>query len=381
MTSLRSFARGLCALVVAWPLLASAQTPAPPAASTSSGSGAPHYIVDPAWPQELPNNWIMAQVGGMCCDSKDQIWVLQRPRTNTPDELGAEQNPPQSECCGTTPSVLVFDTAGKLVKSWGGPGYVPHWPKNEHGIYVEKNGDVWIGGNDPTDRHILKFNNDGKLLLEIGHPSDAPVNNQDTSILGSPAGIEVDEAAHEVYIADGYRNKRIVVYDSNTGVFKRGWGAYGIPLAEVSNGPEVKTKLSDTLDKQFANPVHAVRLSADGFVYVCDRVNNRIQVFDKQGKFQKEFIVRDATRRAGSCWTVNFSPDKEQKYLLVADGTNNVIWELQRSDGAIVTRFGHSGRNAGQFHWVHQAALDSKGNYYTGEVDTGKRVQKFVLSK
>ena len=356
------------------PLHAQSASPAPPA-------DAPSYRVAPEWPKELPNNWIMAQVGGLAVDRHDQIWVLQRPRTNTPDELGSAQKPPESICCADTPSVLVFDKAGNLVKSWGGPGFVPAWPASEHGIFVDKADNVWLGGNGPTDRHIMKFTNDGKLLLTIGHPSDAPINNQDTSILGSPAGIDVDEAAHEVYIADGYRNKRVVVYDSETGAFKRGWGAYGIPLSEIDNGPAVNRLVGDPASKQFANPVHAVRLSADGMVYVCDRVNNRIQVFDKGGKFQKEFFVGKATLRSGSCWTVNFSADKEQKYLLVADGTNNVIWELRRSDGAIVSRFGHSGRNAGQFHWVHQAALDSEGNYYTGEVDTGKRIQKFVLVK
>jgi DNA-binding beta-propeller fold protein YncE len=226
--------------------------------------------------------------------------------------------------------------------------------------------------------------------MEIGSKSKAPKNNQDTALLGRVAGIEVDDAAHEVYLADGYLNNRIVVYDSNTGVFKRGWGAYGIPLSEIDNTVEqIEGEVSaagkiapyaptDPPDKQFRSPVHCARLSADGLVYVCDRHNDRIQVFTKQGKFVSEFSLRPATLGNGSTWTIAFSRDAKQKYLLVPDGENNAVWILNRSDGAIVSSFGHNGRNAGQFHWVHQLAMDSKGNVYTGEVDTGKRMQKFT---
>ena len=343
---------------------------------------APRYKVDPFWPKELPNNWIMGQVGGLTVDAEDHIWVLQRPRSSTPDELWAGAKPPQSACCVQTPAVLELDAAGNVLQAWGGPGYVPEWPKNEHGIWVDKKGNVWIGGNGSTDRHILKFTSDGHLLMQIGHSSDAPRNNQDTTILGAPAGIEVDEAEHEVYIADGYLNNRVVVYDSETGKFKRGWGAYGIGLDKVTNtdnaDPEGRTTPSPS-SKQFRNPVHCAHLSVDGLVYVCDRSNDRIQVFNKQGVFQKEFAVHPETLGIGSVWTVAFSNDAKQTYLLVADGTNDVVWVLRRDDGTVVSSFGHNGRNAGQFHWVHQAAIDSKGNFYTGEVDTGKRIQKFVL--
>ena len=203
----------------------------------------------------------------------------------------------------------------------------------------------------------------------------------------------MDDAAHEVYIADGYLNNRVVVYDSDTGKFKRGWGGYGIPLSEVANSVEqieAEVPTAGTIpayapggppDKQFRSPVHCARLSIDGLVYVCDRQNDRIQVFTKQGKFLKEFFVRPATLGMGSAWTVVFSHDTAQKYLLVVDGENSVVWILRRSDGAVVSSFGHSGRNAGQFHWVHQAVMDSKGNLYTGEVDNGKRLQKFLLQE
>jgi len=247
---------------------------------------------------------------------------------------------------------------------------------------VDSAGNVWLGGNGDNDRHILKFTNDGRFLMEIGHPSAEPENNQDTSMLGRPAGIEFDEAAHEVYIADGYLNKRIVVYDMETGKFKRGWGGYGMPLSEIDNTyPVPAYKPADPHDKQFRNPTHCVHLSNDGLVYVCDRTNDRVQIFQKDGHFVKEFYLRPETLGSGSDWDMTLSTDKAQTYLLIADGTNNVIWTVRRSDGAVVGTTGHNGRNAGQFHWVHQIASDSQGNLYTGEVDTSKRVQKFVLVK
>src|SRR5208283_3954810 len=340
------------------------------------------------WPQELPNNWIMGQVAGIAVDGQDHIWVLQRPRSSTKDELGAAQTPPRNDCCVTTPAVLEFDTAGKLIRSWGGPGFVPDWPSGEHAIFVDKGGNVWISGSNVEDRQVLKFTPDGKQLLEIGRKSKERKSNQDTTLLGRVAGIDVDDAAHEVYLADGYLNNRVVVYDSNTGAYKRGWGAYGIPLSQITNavesgpaeGPAPGAVQADGTiapyapggppDKQFRSPVHCVRLSADGMVYVCDRHNNRVQVFTRAGKYVSEFFLRTNTLGNGSTWTLTFSRDPQQKYLFVVDGENNRIAIVRRSDGVEVGSFGHSGRNAGQFHWVHQIGIDSKGNLYTGEVDT-----------
>jgi DNA-binding beta-propeller fold protein YncE len=339
----------------------------------------PKYQVDPAWPKELPNNWIMGQVGGMAVDKHDHIWVLQRPGTDTVDELGASLTPPRSMCCMPTPPVLEFDAQGNLLQSWGGPGAGYDWPKTEHGIYVDQEDNVWIGGNaPPADRQVLKFTNNGHFLKQIGHPSNDPADSTRTDILGRPAGIEVDDAAHEVYIADGYLNKRLIVFDSETGAFKRMWGAYGNPPNDMDPG---SYNPSGPPDQQFRNPVHCVHVSRDGLVYVCDRVNDRMQVFTKQGKFVKEFTLRPQTLGMGSVWQFAFSTDAQQKYLFVDDGENNVIWTVLREDGTVVGQMGHSGRNAGQFHWVHQIVSDSQGNLYTGEVDTGKRVQKFVLAK
>jgi hypothetical protein len=354
---------------------------------------APHYKVDPFWPRQLPNKWIMGRVGGIAIDGQDHVWVLQRPRSATPDELGAEQNPPRSGCCVTTPAVLEFDAAGKVITAWGGPNFVKDWPTDEHAIWVDKGGNVWISGAGVDDRQVLKFTPDGRQILEIGRKSKQPKNNQDTSMLGRAAGIDVDDAAHEVYIADGYLNNRVMVFDSDTGKFKRGWGGYGMPLSQVSNSVEqiegdvsaagqiLPYAPSDPPDRQFRSPVHCVRLANDGMVYVCDRHNDRIQEFTKQGKFVREFFLHPETLGNGSAWTMTFSHDAGQKYILVVDGENNTIWIARRSDGVVVSSFGHSGRNAGEFHWVHQAAMDSAGNLYTGEVDTGKRVQKFVLDK
>jgi hypothetical protein len=340
------------------------------------GQAPPSYQVDASWPKELPNNWIMGQVGGMAVDRQDHVWVLQRPGSNTKDDLGAAQAPPVAQCCISAPPVLEFDADGNLLKSWGGPGSGYDWPGSEHSIFVDQAGDVWITGNGPKDRQAILLTNDGKFILEIGHPSAAPMDNSDTSILGRPAGVDVDEKAHEIYIADGYLNRRVIVFDSQTGAFKRMWGAYGQPPSNTDLGPYAP---GSTPSPVFRNPVHSVHISKDELVYVCDRVNDRIQVFTKEGAFVKELVLRPDTLGNGSAYDLAFSRDPGQQYLLVADGENNVIWTLRRSDGSVVGTTGHAGRNAGQFHHVHVIVSDSKGNLYTGEVETGRRVQKFAI--
>ncbi|HET7085978.1 MAG TPA: hypothetical protein VFI23_14470 [Rhizomicrobium sp.] len=366
------------------------------AARADAAGDVPRYVNDPAWPKPFPHHWVIGQIGGLAIDRQDHIWVLQRALPYAVDEQGVKQALAPAD---RMPAVLVFDSEGNIVKSWGGQGYVPDWPKTEHALWVDAGGNVWIGGNAPGDRQVLKFTGDGKQLLEIGHPSSAPRNNADTTMLGEPAGIEVDDAAHEVYISDGYLNSRVVVYDSDTGAFKRGWGAYGIALDQIANPPEPTGADASTLghyvregpvyvpgepvEKQFRTPVHCVHLSKDGLVYVCDRRNDRIQVFTKQGKFLKEFLVHRETRDNGSVWTLSFSHDPAQTYLLIGDGINQRIWVLRRRDGAEVANFG-----TGFLHSVHQAALDSRGDYYIGDVGgdgprpgpgNGKSVQKFIL--
>lgn len=339
-------------------------------------TAAPKFVVDPAWPKQLPNNWIIGQVAGVAVDRDDNIWVLHRPRSNTPDELGAAQQPPRSECCMPAPPVLKFDAEGNVLDSWGGEGQGYNWPTVEHGIWADDSGNIWVGGNGATDRQILKFSPTGQFLLQIGSPSADPIDSSRTDILGQVASLTVDDEANEVYLADGYGNKRIIVYDAQNGQFKRLWGAYGNVPDDTNPGPYDPAA---PIAQQFRNPVHCVRISNDGLVYVCDRVNNRIQVFTKAGGFIKEFFVRPETRGNGSTWDLSFSTDFAQRYIVVIDGENNVIWTVDRANGDVVDKQASRGRNAGQFHWVHQFGTDSNGNIYTGEVDTSKRLQKFLL--
>ncbi len=335
----------------------------------------PHYAVDASWPKTLPNDWIMGQAAGVAVDEDDNIWVIQRPLTLTDDEKAASLNPPQTKCCRPAPPVLEFDQAGNLLRSWGGAGAGYEWPGNEHGIYIDGKGFVWIAGNGPNDGQILKFTKDGKFVLQIGK-SGPQTNSSDTSRLGRPANMAVDIAAHEIYVADGYYNHRIIVFDSETGVFKRMWGAYGNPPTDEKLGPYDPAA---PLPQQFRNPVHCVKLSLDGLVYVCDRTNDRIQVFKKDGTFVREFRVESKTLANGSIWDLEFFPDTSQSFLLNADGANNEVRIIKRETGETVGSFGRNGRNAGEFHWVHNLAVDSKGNVFTTEVDTGKRAQKFLL--
>ncbi|MGB7257376.1 MAG: hypothetical protein WBD48_04800 [Pseudolabrys sp.] len=334
---------------------------------------APKFEVDASWPKALPNNWIMGQAAGVAVDAQDHIWVIQRPKTLTDDEKAASFNPPRAKCCKPAPPVLEFDQEGNLLKAWGGPGQGYDWFENEHGINVDYKGFVWVGGNGNNDGQILKFTQDGKFVLQIGKPGPK-LDSNDTTKLGRPADTEVDPVANEVYVADGYGNHRIIVFDADTGAYKRHWGAYGKKPTDEKlaaynpNGPA---------PQQFANPVHCVRIAKDGLVYVCDRQNDRVQVFHKDGSFVKEFFVEKNTLLQGSMWWLAIWPDAKQSYLINADGANNEVRVLNRETGETLGSFGRSGRNAGQFHWVHNLAVDSKGNIYTTEVDNAKRAQKF----
>jgi DNA-binding beta-propeller fold protein YncE len=333
------------------------------------------FEVDPAWPKRLPNDWIMGQAAGVAVDSQDNVWVIQRPRTLTDDEKAASLDPPRTRCCKPAPPVLVFDQAGTLIRSWGGPGEGYQWPQNEHGIHIDHKGFVWLAGNGDTDGQILKFTPEGRFVLQIGKQGPQ-TDSLDTSRLGKPAGMMVDPETNELYVADGYYNHRVIVFDADTGAFKRMWGAYGKPPTDEKVGPYDPAAAPAA---QFRNPVHCVQIARDGLVYVCDRTNNRIQVFKKDGSFVKEMFVEKDTRANGSVWELALWPDERQSYLLNADGANNEVRTLSRDTGEILGRFGRNGRMAGDFHWVHNLAVDSKGNVFTTEVDTGKRAQKFLF--
>ena len=336
-----------------------------------AASGGPRYAVDATWPQPLPNQWILGQVAGIAAAADGTIWMIHRPASLTEDERGATLSPKRSKCCSAAPPVLQFDRAGRLLRSWGGKGSGYNWPANEHGIYVDPRGDVWLGGNAATDHMLLKFSADGRFLMQIGKPGASKGSN-DTAQLGRPAHMELDAAANELYVADGYGNRRVIVFDASSGAYKRHWGAYG-------NRPD-DAKIADfnTESPQFGNPVHCVRLTADGLVYVCDRMNNRIQVFDKSGRFLRQFVHDPDTRGSGAVWDLIPSEDPGQRYLLVADGTNNEVRIVDRASGELLGSFGRPGRQAGDFHWVHNIAVDAQGSVYTAEVDTGKRAQRFV---
>ena len=376
MTTMMTVRNGMAALctVGAFLLTACAQPGMPSGARVEGapdGSGGPRYAVDASWPKPLPNNWILGQVAGIAVAKDDTIWMIHRPLTLTDDEKGSTLNPPRSKCCSAAPAVLQFDREGNLLRSWGGKGAGYDWPDNEHGIYVDPKGDVWIGGNAQTDHHLIKFTADGKFLLQIGKPGKSEGSNSTTQ-LGRPAHMELDAAVNELYVADGYGNRRVIVFDASSGAYKRHWGAYG-------KRPE-DGKFADYNPEspQFGMPVHCVRMTKDELVYVCDRMNNRVQIFKKNGEFVRQFVYDAATKGSGSTWDLIPTEDAAQRYLLIADGTNNEVRIVERATGAKIGSFGRPGRQAGDFHWVHNIAIDTQGSVYTSEVDTGKRAQRFV---
>ena len=338
---------------------------------------APAYRHDPAWPKPFAAGWSLGGITGVFADHEDHIWVLHRPR-----DLATANNAPVPNPPPAAPAVLEFDADGTLLTSWGVPDMVPGWPTREHTIFVDRQKNVFIAGSEPGDS-ILKFTRDGRFLSDFGHRGPVvPLagqrqENQQTDLLSrGVASAALDENAHELYIADGYLNRRLLVYDADTGRFKRGWGAYGIALAEIPNDPQPPYDPAITA-KQFAAPVHCVTISRDGLVYVCDRAGNRVQVFTKDGKFQKEFFVARETLTRGTVGSVSFSPDQAQQHIFIADMANQAMWILNRQTGAVVQRIGSSGRGPGQFQGPHMAAMDSKGNLYVGEVGA-RRAQKFL---
>lgn len=347
------------------------------AAQAKASVQAPKFEVDPFWPKPLPNHWLLGSTIGVSVDAQDHVWIIHRgaatlnPRT----EMSAATDPPTAEeCCLPAPPILEFDPEGNLVGHWGGPGNGYEWPESNHGITVDYKGYVWIGGNGKTDAHVLKFTRDGKFVLQLGRQGKSGGSN-DTVNFGRVAKIFVDPTTNEAYIADGYGNKRVAVVDADTGAFKRYWGAYGNKPDDTDLGPYDPDAPPA---QQFRNPVHCAEVSNDGLVYVCDRVNDRIQVFRKDGTFVKEVFIAKRTRGDGSVWDIAFSRDPQQRFLYVADGKNEKVYILDRQSLEILTSFGDGGRQPGQFFAVHSIATDSKGNIYTTETYEGKRVQKFV---
>ena len=370
--------------------------PAAPAAQTRQ---APSFEVDPYWPRPLPNNWVTGSTIGLSVDAHDNVWTIHRPNTvednfkaadlfvgdarGRDDEAvpgAAAPEPsratrtPIGTCCKVAPPVLVYDQAGNLIKSWGGPGKGYDWPDSNHGITVDHQGNVWLAGNGNKDTQILKFDGDGHFIFQIGKHGVHNGSN-DTENFWMPTKIWEDVSAGEMYIGDGYGNRRVIVVDTATGKYKRHWGAYGKKPSD-ERMPPYNPKGAPS--PQF-NTVHCAIVSNDGLVYVCDRVNDRIQVFHKDGTFVKEVKIDPDTYRSGSVWDLTFSRDPQQTFVYAANGVDEKIHVLLRSTLEVLTSFGGGGRQPGEFFGVHNLATDSKGNLYASETYTGARVQRFLF--
>jgi DNA-binding beta-propeller fold protein YncE len=349
---------------------------------------APIFEVDPFWPKPLANHWVTGMTIGLSVDAQDNVWTIHRPGSVEDNFKAADLKSgahPIGECCKVAPPVLVYDQAGNLIKSWGGPGKGYDWPDSNHGITVDHKGNVWLAGNGPKDTQVLKFSNDGKFLLQLGKHGVHNGSN-DIENFWQPTKIFAEPGANEVYISDGYGNRRVIVFDADSGKYKRHWGAYGNKPTDEKTPPydpaavEDLTPASPRTKERLSNfsTVHCVIVSNDGFVYVCDRVNDRIQVFRKDGSFVKEAFVDPQTLRSGSVWDMTFSRDPQQTYIYAANGVNERVNILLRSTLEVLTSFGDGGRQPGQFFGVHNLATDSKGNLYTAETYTGARVQRFI---
>ena len=366
----------------------------------SSAGGIPQFEYDPTWPMRpLPNQWILGEVGGISVDGLGHVWVIHRPWTVTGRELGAVED--QAQCCRPAPSVIEFDQEGNVVQAWpelqrfqagpgtpagqgnrvgsdgavlweSGPGPYGEWGRREHTVLVDHTGHVWVSNDN--SHVIYKFTRDGWHVLTIGEPGVTGGSN-DTRHLGRPAGLAVDPETNERFVADGYVNKRVIVFDAATGEYRRHWGAYGNVPEDGDLGP-YDSDLPPA--QQFRGPVHGIVLSRDGLVYVTDRRANRVQVFRKNGEFVHEGFIAPETRDLGTAYGVALSPDPEQRWVYINDGSNNKIWILRRDSLDTVGSFSSYGRHGGQLLSAHSMTVDQQGNIYVGET-RGRRVQRFRL--
>ena len=367
---------------------------------TLDENGAPVFRVDPFWPGPLPNRWSMQQVTGIYVDHMDIIWFLNRPNGAEGDEIGGEQNPPRMACCVQGPEVIAMDQSGNVIHAWGDADHHPQWPRGLQTVIADRDGYVWVGGLAPGDG-VMKFTRDGEFVWDFGHrppPGVQPQeDNTETEILAQKGRFQLDQEAREIYILSW---KRVLVYDMDTGAFKRGWGGHGMPLSEVTNDPIPPYEWNGTRppdERQFVPALHFIEISNDGLVYVGERGQNRMQVFRKDGTWVRDIYVADGTPAerlgptqcggpgarkelppCGTMYKMAISKDAEQKYLYVADTANSSVWIVDRQSGETLGSFGGNGRYAGQLHWINAIATDSMGNIYTGEVEHAKRIQKFV---
>ena len=343
-----------------------------PAGAQKPPGGVPTFQVDPSWPK-FEGNWIFGSIGGVFVDpTNDHVWVLNRPRTLEPDENYAAQKPPAADCCVPPPFVMEFDQNGKFLKAWGGPGPGYEWPANEHGLSIDSKGNFWIGGNGKGDAQVLKFNREGTFVLQIGHAGKSN-GSDDTENFASPTKATYYGKTNEVFVSDGYINRRIAVFDADSGKYRRHWGGYG----KKPDDSAPRTRSFDGASPEQFNLMHDVQISNDDLVYAADRSNNRLQVFKPDGTFVKEaFVAREVRTPTGTVVTMAFSADKEQRFLYVTSGDQK-IRILDRQSLQVLGTVGRLGHYAGQFHHITDISVDSKGNIYTGE-NEGRRVQKFV---
>lgn len=348
----------------------------------SAEGGAPSFTYDGSWPKlPLPNKWTFEGITGLSVDKDDVIWVLNRPGDYDIDpifhvpektENYASLSPPTALCCLKPEGILAFDMQGNLLHHWNQADKV-----DGHLIIADKAGNIWVGSDT-----MRKYTKEGKLLGAIERTPDATQPKpgaypaETPMIVGRIEGGEFDEVARELFVTDSYLRGRVLVFDMDTMKFKRGWGAYGKPLSEIKFDAAAKYDPKGPPAKDFLGHI-VLTVSRDGFVYAADRVADRIQVYTKAGKFVREFTVAPETLDRGSTGGMALSPD--QRFIYVSDIMNNVIWIVNRADGKTLGHFGFAGHSGGGLHWVHMVATDSKGNVYTGEVDTGKRVQRFLV--
>jgi DNA-binding beta-propeller fold protein YncE len=338
-------------------------------------SMAPMFEVDPLWPKPLPNHWLLGSTIGVAVDSREHVWIIHRGNLANNEQPAALDPPIADACCFAAPPVLEFDAEGNLVGSWGGPGEGYDWPNSNHGIVVDHMDNVWIGGNGGGDSHVLKFSRAGDFLLQVGEAGFAAPNSNAENHFSRVAKLQFDAGANEMYLADGYGNKRVAVIDATSGELKRFWGAYGNTPNDDNLGAYDP---SAPPAQQFRGPVHCADPSSDGLVYVCDRGADRIQVFQTDGTFVEEIFIEKNSGGSGAVWDVAFSPDPAQTFIYVADGLNEKVHVVRREGMEYIYNFGDGGRTPGQFYGTHSIATDSDGNIYTTETYEGKRLQKHL---
>ncbi len=342
----------------------------------------PKFLVQPGWPT-IPNGWTLGQVSDATVDKDNNIWIIQRPRTV---KTGVKTGPP----------VMEFDQVGHYIKGWGGPGQGYPWPQVEHGIYIDYRGYVWICGSGNNDQ-VYKFTQNGKFLMQIGHATEEK-SNHDTAQFFRPTAMSVYPPTNELFVSDGYANRRIIVFDADTGKFKRMWGAFGHapdgppPAPERSpTTPDPNRTLATEFDPKDPGPpqfdtVHDVAISKDGLVYVGDRGGKRVQVFKADGTYIAQVWIDrwclQVTRTCGNGQTagsVAFSADRQQRFLYVGSRSPARVLVFDRKTLKMITSFGRAGIGPAEFDDLHEITTDSSGNLYVCEVEDGRRIQRFVF--